>query len=65
MVEATLNNFLRRLQLTYEWIFFVAAPTGSMKKVWDEITPDEVRDMFSAVPCQIKAIVQNGVRYIE
>ena len=44
---------------------YVAAPTGSMKKVWDEITPDEVYDMFSAAPCQIKSIVQNGVCYIE
>ena len=44
---------------------YVAALTGSMKKVWDEITPDEVYDMFSAAPCQIKSIVQNGVGYIE
>ena len=43
----------------------VAALTGSMKKAWDEITPDKVREIYSAVPRQSKAKVQNGVGFIE
>ena len=42
-----------------------AALTHALKKEWDEITPDKVRDICAAAPCRIMAVVQNGAGYIE
>ena len=35
----------------------VVALTCAMKEAWEEITLHEVRDICSAMPCQIKAVV--------
>ena len=43
----------------------VAALTSTLKKAQDRITPDEVRDICTVLPHQIKVVVKNGGGYIE
>ena len=43
----------------------MAIMTHALKKKWDEITPDNVCDIFATAPCRIKGVVQNGGSYIE